>query len=137
VGDCVVYVVDKCVPVPCATSCQRRICCKIVRQFNFSQRRVDIAPGLHLLELRRPEMQGLELQERLVACGVSHPLVVTTGDGDVPTAVRAMKAGAADVLEKSRSDEDILKAIESAIKQQRPEGCGEGEARCRRSHAAY
>jgi two-component system response regulator FixJ len=62
-------------------------------------------------------MQGLELQRLLVACGVSHPLVITTGDGDVPAAVRAMKVGAADVIEKSRSLEDILKTIESALEQ--------------------
>jgi len=62
-------------------------------------------------------MLGLVLQERLVALGVAHPRVITTGHGDVPCAVRAMKAGAVDVLEKPYSDEDLLKAIESALEQ--------------------
>jgi two-component system response regulator FixJ len=62
-------------------------------------------------------MLGLVLQERLVALGVAHPRVITTGHGDVPCAVRAMKAGAVDVLEKPYSDEDLLKAIESALEE--------------------
>jgi PleD family two-component response regulator len=102
VGDCVVYVVDN----------NAGVCQSLARPLardGFAVRSFDnstfhsvastLPRGCILQELRRPEMQGLELQERLVACGVSHPLVVTTGDGDVPAAVRAMKAGAADVLQ--------------------------------------
>jgi two-component system response regulator FixJ len=62
-------------------------------------------------------MLGLVLQERLAALGVAHPRVITTGHGDVPSAVRAMKAGAFDVLEMPYSGEDLLKVIESALEQ--------------------
>ena len=124
-GDCVVYVVDNNAGV-------RRSLGRPLMRDGLSVRSFDsatffsVAPtlprGCILLEVRRPEMQGLELQERLVACGVGHPFVIVTGHGDVPAAVRAMKAGAVDVLEKSRSYEDILRAIESALEEQNQKG---------------
>lgn len=117
-GHCAIYVVDEDAGV-------RRSLQRLLTVDGFSVTSFDSATfltaapqlplGCVLLEARRPEMLGLVLQERLVALGVAHPRVITTGHGDVPCAVRAMKAGAVDVLEKPYSDEDLLKAIESAL----------------------
>jgi two-component system response regulator FixJ len=73
------------------------------------------ARGCLLLDVRMPDMDGLELQRRLVARGVVLPIIVMTGHGDVPIAVRAMKAGAADFIEKPFTAEAIGAAIRQAI----------------------
>src|SRR5438128_2281472 len=57
-------------------------------------------PGCLVLDLRLPGMSGLELQERLTARGICLPVIVITGHSDVPMAVRALKQGAVDFLEK-------------------------------------
>ena len=80
---------------------------------------MDAASGLTtgclLLDIQMPGMDGLELQARLNDRGVLLPVIVMTGQGDVPTAVRAMKAGAVDFIEKPFADERLLAAIESAL----------------------
>jgi two-component system response regulator FixJ len=60
-------------------------------------------------------MDGLELQEQLKRRKVGYPLVVMTGHGDVSTAVRAMRAGAADFVEKPFSDQTILASLDRAL----------------------
>jgi two-component system response regulator FixJ len=60
-------------------------------------------------------MDGLEVQARLLALGVPLPVIVMTGHGDIQSAVRAMKAGAVDFIEKPYSDEVLLNAIEAAL----------------------
>lgn len=67
-----------------------------------------------LLDVRMPDMDGLELQVELNRRGVRLPLIIMTGHGDVPMAVRAMKAGAADFLEKPFSDELLLDSVRRA-----------------------
>jgi two-component system response regulator FixJ len=62
-----------------------------------------------------PEMDGLEVQQKLSDRGVSMPVVVLTGHGDVSIAVRAMKAGAVDFIEKPFEKAVLLTAIESAF----------------------
>src|SRR3546814_17820031 len=62
-----------------------------------------------------PEMDGLEVQQELNARGISMPVVVLTGHGDVSIAVRAMKAGAVDFLEKPFEEAVLLAAIETAF----------------------
>lgn len=57
-------------------------------------------PGCLLLDIRMPGMSGLELQERMKAQNLSLPIIFVTGHGDVPTAVRTLKLGAFDFLEK-------------------------------------
>jgi two-component system, LuxR family, response regulator FixJ len=71
--------------------------------------------GCLLLDLRMPDMDGLEVQARLVARGVRLPVIVITGHGDVPTAVRAMKAGALDFIEKPIDEERLLNAVAVAL----------------------
>ncbi len=74
-------------------------------------------PGCLVLDLRMPGMSGLELQEELHRRGISIPVIFITGHGDVPAAVRAMKAGAADFVEKPFSDQFLLDTIQRAIAQ--------------------
>jgi RNA polymerase sigma factor (sigma-70 family) len=72
-------------------------------------------PGCIVLDVRMPGMSGLDLQEHLVRQNIRIPTVIITGHGDVPMAVRAMKAGAVDFIEKPFNDEALLDAIRRAI----------------------
>lgn len=73
------------------------------------------SPGCLVLDVRIPGMSGLELQEKLRDRGYDIPVVVVSGYGDVPMAVRAMKAGAIDFLEKPVSDQVLLDYIQKGI----------------------
>ena len=73
-------------------------------------------PACIVTDVRMPEMDGLEFQEKLAAGGIHVPVIVMTGHADVPLAVRAMKAGAVDFIEKPFGDEAILASIEGALK---------------------
>nr|WP_209984232.1 response regulator [Azospirillum picis] len=72
-------------------------------------------PGCLLVDVRMPQMSGLDVQERLARGGHAMPVVVMTGHGDVPLAVRAMKAGAVDFVEKPFEEETLLAAVRSAL----------------------
>jgi two-component system, LuxR family, response regulator FixJ len=74
-----------------------------------------LAPGCLLLDMWMPGMDGLDVQSRMGERGLRHPVVVMTGHGDVLTAVRAMKAGAVDFIEKPFIPHALLKAIEVAL----------------------
>jgi two-component system response regulator FixJ len=71
--------------------------------------------GCVLLDVKMPGINGLEVQARLRAIGFVPPIIVITGQGDIQTAVLAMKAGAFDFLEKPYEDEVLLAAIEAAL----------------------
>ncbi|MBV8936159.1 MAG: response regulator transcription factor [Alphaproteobacteria bacterium] len=71
--------------------------------------------GSLIVDIRMPEMDGLELQQRLIERKLDFPLVVITGHGDVPMAVRAMKAGAVDFIEKPFASEAILDSLAAAF----------------------
>jgi len=75
----------------------------------------DEPPGCILLDLRMPGMSGLELQEALVRAGVTLPIIFCTGYGDVPSSVRAMKAGAEDFLTKPIEAEELVEAVRRAV----------------------
>lgn len=72
-------------------------------------------PGCVLLDVRMPGMSGLELQGHLQQQQVTVPVIMITGHGDVPMAVRAMKAGAIDFIEKPFNDEQLLESIRNAL----------------------
>lgn len=72
-------------------------------------------PGCILLDIRMPDMDGLEVQRALSDRGVAMPVIVLTGHGDVATAVAAMKNGAADFLEKPFEKASLLDAIGRAV----------------------
>ncbi len=74
-----------------------------------------LAPGCLILDVRMPGMDGLQLMEELAKRGVTLPVVVVTGHGDVALAVRAMRAGAVDFLEKPYTEERLLEAVQSAL----------------------
>lgn len=71
--------------------------------------------GCVLTDVRMPEIDGLALQRRLSELGVRLPVIVMTGHGDVPIAVGALKAGAADFLEKPFDDAQLLAAVSAAL----------------------
>ena len=73
-------------------------------------------PACLVLDVRLPDLSGLDLQKRIVEADREIPIVFITGHGDVPTSVRAMKAGAVEFLIKPFSDRDLLDAIQQAIK---------------------
>jgi two-component system response regulator FixJ len=75
--------------------------------------KVDSAkPGCILLDVRMPEMDGIEVQAELAKRGVKLPVIVLTGHGDVGTAVAAMKGGAIDFLEKPFEKDALVEALE-------------------------
>jgi FixJ family two-component response regulator len=72
-------------------------------------------PGCAVLDVSMPGLDGLELQRALTASAGSHrPVVFITGKGDIPTSVRAMKAGAIDFLTKPVKDKDLFEAVSRA-----------------------
>ena len=71
--------------------------------------------GCILLDVRMPEMDGLEVQQALNDRGVNMPVIILTGHGDISIAVRAMKGGAVDFLEKPFEKATLLAAIEAAF----------------------
>lgn len=75
--------------------------------------------GCLVLDLRMPGLSGLELQERLRENNIALPVIMLTGHGDVPAAVRALKGGAVDFLEKPYDSEVLLSRIRQAIDRDR------------------
>jgi FixJ family two-component response regulator len=71
-------------------------------------------PGCLVLDLDLPGMNGLELQKQLTDAGP--PIVFLTGHGDIPSTVKAMKAGATEFLSKPFEEKDLLHAIDAAIR---------------------
>ena len=74
-----------------------------------------IEPGCILLDVRMPGMDGLEVQQTLLDHGIAMPVIILTGHGDVSIAVRAMKAGAVEFIEKPFEKPALLAAIDAAF----------------------
>lgn len=72
-------------------------------------------PGCLVLDIRMPGMSGLELQDLLARRGVRLPVIFITGHGDIAMAVRAMKSGAVDFIEKPFNDQQLLERINQAL----------------------
>ena len=75
----------------------------------------DDATGCVITDVRMPGMDGLELQQHLAARGARLQVIVITGHGDVPMAVRALQGGAIDFLEKPFDDSKLLEAVQRAL----------------------
>jgi two-component system response regulator FixJ len=73
--------------------------------------------GCLLLDYGMPEMNGLELQNKLIEMEISIPIIFMTGHGGIPQSVQAIKAGAIDFLEKPFQQKVLLKAIDTAFEQ--------------------
>jgi DNA-binding NtrC family response regulator len=72
-------------------------------------------PSCLVLDVQLPGLSGLDLQQELAKAGVKIPIIFITGHGDIPTSVRAIKAGAVEFLTKPLNREDLLRAIQQAI----------------------
>lgn len=99
-----------------------------VRCYDSAQAFLDAcdrtAPGCLVLDVRMPGMSGLELQEKLKQQDWCLPVIIVTGHGDIPMAVRAMRGGAVDFLQKPYNDQTLLDRIQQALeicRQQRRE----------------
>lgn len=91
----------------------------------------DLSPGCILLDLRMPTMDGFQVMAELARRAIDWPIIVMTGHGEVPVAVRAMKQGAVDFIEKPFSEEALLGCLATAFKL-----LNEREAAGRRKRAA-
>jgi len=85
----------------------------------FLDRHDPALPGCLVLDIAMPGLNGLELQQELVARGHELPIIFLTGHGDIPMSVQAMKRGAVDFLTKPVDDEALLKAVSVALEKDR------------------
>ena len=134
----VVYIVDDDVSVRNALDSLIRSAGFIVRTFSSAEEFRRIAPpsgpGCLVLDVGLPGVSGLDLQRELAHTNISMPIIFITGHGDIPMAVRAMKAGAVEFLTKPFRDRDVLEAIQQAIDRDRlarSESAGVSEVRSR------
>src|SRR5262249_1719833 len=84
--------------------------------------------GCIVIDIRLPDINGLEFQAQLTEAGVRLPVVMMTGYGDIPMSVRAMKHGAVDFLTKPFRDQDMLDAVMAAIERDRRRRSAGGNA---------
>ena len=99
----------------------------IARPANFWISDLTDLSGCIVIDIRLPDMNGLEFQAELTRMGIRLPVVMMTGYGDVPMSVRAMKGGAVDFLLKPFRDQDMLDAALAAIRRDRERRMVEGE----------
>ena len=85
----------------------------------FLQRMQPDMPGCLVLDVRLPGKSGLDLQRELAESNIPIPIIFITAHGDIPLAVRAMKAGAVEFLTKPFRDQDLLDAIQVALERDR------------------
>ena len=85
----------------------------------FLQHKRPDAPACLVLDVRLPGSSGMDLQQELARLEISLPIIFITGHGDIPMSVRAIKAGAVEFLTKPFRDQDLLDAIQQALKSDR------------------
>jgi FixJ family two-component response regulator len=85
------------------------------------------ATGCLVLDVQMPGLSGLDLQRELKEAGIHLPVIFITGHGDIPTSVRAMKAGAAEFLTKPFGEQELLDAISQSIERDRVARDGRAE----------
>jgi two-component system, LuxR family, response regulator FixJ len=85
-------------------------------------------PGCVVLDVRMPGISGLDMQDRMAERGIDIPVIFITAYGDVPMAVRALKAGAVDFLQKPFNNQTLLDCVQEAIEQ---------DAKARRERARH
>ena len=81
----------------------------------FLQEYREGGAGCLILDVRMPEISGLDMQEQLMNSGFTLPIIIITGHADVPMAIRALKAGAFDFIEKPFNDQLLIERIQQAI----------------------
>jgi FixJ family two-component response regulator len=86
---------------------------------DFLQRKLPDGPSCLVLDVRLPGMSGLELQSKLNEMGAQIPIIFISGHGDIPMTVKAMKSGAVEFLTKPFRDQDLIDAIQNALKRNR------------------
>jgi FixJ family two-component response regulator len=83
---------------------------------DFLRHKRPNGPTCLVLDLRLPGMSGLEVQRKLTDMGVQIPIIFITGHADIPTTVKAMKSGAVEFLTKPFRDQDLIDAVQEALK---------------------
>ena len=86
---------------------------------DFLRNKPRNGPSCLVLDVRLPGMSGLDLQRKLTEAGVQIPVIFITGHGDIPMSVKAMKSGAVEFLTKPFRDQDLIDAIQEALKRDR------------------
>lgn len=118
-GESVVHIVDDEEPVRKSLAFLLTMSGYTVRQHEFAVAFLSVAPtirnGCLVTDLRMPDVDGIELLQRLRQLSSTIPAIVITGHGDVPLAVEAMKAGAFDFIEKPFKDDVLISAVDRAI----------------------
>jgi len=82
---------------------------------DFLKRQQTTDPSCLVLDVRLPQMSGLDFQRQLTEIGVQVPIIFITAHGDIPMSVRALKSGAVEFLTKPFRDQDLLDAIQQAL----------------------
>src|SRR6201993_1492289 len=85
----------------------------------FLRRQRTSEPSCLVLDVRLPQMSGLDFQRQLADTGIQIPIIFITAHGDVPMSVRALKSGAIEFLTKPFRDQDLLDAIQQALQRDR------------------
>jgi FixJ family two-component response regulator len=85
----------------------------------FLRKKHNSRPSCLVLDVRLPQMSGLDFQQRLVGIGIQIPVIFITAHGDIPMSVRALKSGAVEFLTKPFRDQDLLDAIQQALQRDR------------------
>jgi FixJ family two-component response regulator len=111
----------------------RAECFTTGEEFLRKQRTSD--PCCLVLDVRLPEMSGLDFQHRLAEIGLQIPIIFITAHGDIPMSVKALKSGAVEFLTKPFRDQDLLDAIQQAL--QRDRAAREQQAEITALHERY